>query len=491
MTIGDMDIRLNVTSEPTTDGTKLKKRKADGRKKALKRLKGSILRKREIPGDKSTGQARARVKQKSLSAIVVRNLKANKASVVPKSDTSLDTHSQNPVPASNIQQGVSFVKNTEENCSKSLLARKRPNPGTKKSLSEIFLKSAEPEEALSDPRSSVQKQSIEEPKKQKLEGRKHEGNNARTFSNNGKLQKKQKSAFQGKKENLSNIKQGGKISSLFGNNPEVPNIGQRLVKPINEPVFTKLNFTDLNVHPFMVSNLEQNLGITTMTTVQQKAIPQVLSGKDVLIRSQTGSGKTLSYALPIVELLQKIRPKLSRNSGLRALVVVPTRELVLQTYECFLKLVKPFTWIVPGYLLGGEKRKAEKARLRKGCNILVATPGRLLDHVKHTTALKLHEVRYFVIDEADRMLDMGYEKDMSGIVEALKVTSTDYNLEYHPMQLLRKNNNTLMNKEESPKETAEEKSMFDEESGSDKMDSEPQAEYEEEENASKKDSPGC
>lgn len=77
-----------------------------------------------------------------------------------------------------------------------------------------------------------------------------------------------------------------------------------------------------------------------MTMVQRKAIPQILSSRDILIRSQTGSGKTLAYALPIVELLHKIRPKLSRNSGLSALVVVPTRELALQTYECFVKLVK-------------------------------------------------------------------------------------------------------------------------------------------------------
>lgn len=67
-----------------------------------------------------------------------------------------------------------------------------------------------------------------------------------------------------------------------------------------------------------------------------------------------------------------------------------------------------------GYLIGGEKRKSEKARLRKGCNILIATPGRLLDHIKHTAALRLKEVKYFVLDEADRMLDMGYEKDISG-----------------------------------------------------------------------------
>jgi ATP-dependent RNA helicase DDX31/DBP7 len=80
--------------------------------------------------------------------------------------------------------------------------------------------------------------------------------------------------------------------------------------------------------------------ITKMTTVQQKAIPQIFNARDVLIRSQTGSGKTLAYALPLVELLHKIRPKLNRNDGLSALVILPTRELVLQTYEYFIKLVK-------------------------------------------------------------------------------------------------------------------------------------------------------
>lgn len=72
---------------------------------------------------------------------------------------------------------------------------------------------------------------------------------------------------------------------------------------------------------------------------------------------------------------------------------------------------------MPGYLVGGEKRKAEKARLRKGCTVLVATPGRLLDHIKHTVALKLDSIKCLVLDEADRMLDMGYEKDISGYVK--------------------------------------------------------------------------
>lgn len=75
--------------------------------------------------------------------------------------------------------------------------------------------------------------------------------------------------------------------------------------------------------------------------------------------------------------------------------------------------MQPFTWIVPGYLVGGEKKKSEKARLRKGIAVLVGTPGRLLDHVQTTKSLVLDKVTWLVIDEADRLLDMGYEKDVA------------------------------------------------------------------------------
>lgn len=148
-------------------------------------------------------------------------------------------------------------------------------------------------------------------------------------------------------------------------------------------------------------------------------------GKDILLRSQTGSGKTLAYALPIVEILQAIRPKITREGGIKAVVIVPTRELAIQTYELFLKLVKPFTWIVPGVLIGGEKRKAEKARLRKGINILVGTPGRLVDHLLHTESFKMNNAKFLVLDEADRLLEMGYERDVKQIVEGINKQRED------------------------------------------------------------------
>jgi ATP-dependent RNA helicase DDX31/DBP7 len=142
----------------------------------------------------------------------------------------------------------------------------------------------------------------------------------------------------------------------------------------------------------------------------------------------------------ILKKLQSITPKIDRTSGVFALVIVPTRELVLQTYTWFTKILKvfiyfpcykididypiflkstnvcelqAFTWVVPGYLIGGEKKKSEKARIRKGMNILISTPGRLLDHLSSTRNLNLGRLHWLVMDEADRLLDMGYEKDVA------------------------------------------------------------------------------
>lgn len=210
-----------------------------------------------------------------------------------------------------------------------------------------------------------------------------------------------------------------KDKSLFVNNPEVPVIGQRFVRPLNEIVFTGLPMDSIGLHPHLVKTLADLMGITELTNVQQRTVPVALEGRDALVRAQTGSGKTLAYALPIVQQLQEIRPKLSRTDGIQAICIVPTRELAIQTYEVFVKLLKPFTWVVSTYITGGEKRKAEKARLRKGVNILIGTPGRICDHIMHTEAFKLDKVKFLTLDEADRLYEMGYERDVKIIVEAL------------------------------------------------------------------------
>ncbi|KAG8259140.1 ATPdependent RNA helicase [Homalodisca vitripennis] len=225
-----------------------------------------------------------------------------------------------------------------------------------------------------------------------------------------------------KKLKISNdkSKQTQYVSSLFGHNPEIPSLESKDVSPVCEEVFSNDTFKEFsNVHAFTIKTLEESFGVTKATVVQQLALPVLMSGKDALVRSQTGSGKTLAYAVPIVEALHRVRPKLTRTDGIKAVVVLPTRELALQTYQCFELLVKSFKWLVPGLVVGGEKRKSEKARLRKGINILVGTPGRINDHVSHTQALKLDCVQWLVLDEADRLLDLGYEREITSLVKQL------------------------------------------------------------------------
>ncbi|KAI5613026.1 putative ATP-dependent RNA helicase DDX31 [Silurus asotus] len=215
-----------------------------------------------------------------------------------------------------------------------------------------------------------------------------------------------------------------KTSSLFRNNPEIPDVLSPAVIQVKEKVFTSNSFQELDLHPHLVATLNKVLNISSMTSVQKKTIPVLMSGKDAVVRSQTGSGKTLAYGIPLVQSLQAVQPKIKANGPL-AVVIVPTRELAQQSFQIFQKLLKPFTWIVPGVLMGGEKRKAEKARqLRKGINVLISTPGRLVDHIKNTLSIAFSAVHWLVLDEADRTLDLGFEKDLTVILNALNAASS-------------------------------------------------------------------
>ncbi len=158
-----------------------------------------------------------------------------------------------------------------------------------------------------------------------------------------------------------------------------------------------------------ITTLLQAQGITVPTPVQEEIIPAVTNGQDVLAQSETGSGKTLSFAIPIIE-------KLERNDGLRALVLVPTRELSTQVAGEFVKYsAGKHLGIVPVY--GGVPINAQAFRLRNA-NIIVATPGRLID-LLNRRAVNLSSVKYFVCDEADRMLDMGFIHDVERIASQL------------------------------------------------------------------------
>ncbi|XP_074871345.1 ATP-dependent DNA helicase DDX31 isoform X2 [Carettochelys insculpta] len=199
-----------------------------------------------------------------------------------------------------------------------------------------------------------------------------------------------------------------KTSSLFKNNPEIPEIHRGGVKQVQEKIFTSDSFSQLDLHPHLVSTITTVLKMSSLTSVQKQTIPVLLKGKDALVRSQTGSGKTLAYGIPLVQSLQGMKSKI---------------QLALQSFDTVQKLLKPFTWIVPGVLMGGEKRKSEKARLRKGINILISTPGRLVDHIKSTKCIHFSRVQWLIMDEADRILDMGFEKDVTVILNALNAES--------------------------------------------------------------------
>ncbi|MGB1314557.1 MAG: DEAD/DEAH box helicase [Chitinophagales bacterium] len=151
---------------------------------------------------------------------------------------------------------------------------------------------------------------------------------------------------------------------------------------------------------------------TKPSVIQEKAIPLVLEGKDVLASAQTGTGKTAGFVLPILDLLAK-KP-IQKRRPVRSLILTPTRELAAQIYDNILDYSK-FLDIRTTVIFGGVKQHSQVAALNKGVDILVATPGRLLD-LCNQKILNLSQVEIFVLDEADRMLDMGFIRDIKKIM---------------------------------------------------------------------------
>ncbi|WVZ55920.1 hypothetical protein U9M48_006520 [Paspalum notatum var. saurae] len=190
-------------------------------------------------------------------------------------------------------------------------------------------------------------------------------------------------------------------------------------------LFASCSFADLGLHPTLCAHLQDKMSFQAPTRIQAEAIPVAMSGQHMLVKAATGTGKTLAYLAPIVHLLQMREPRVDRTHGtfgnyyLFSLVLVPTRELCLQVYGIAQQLVHRCHWIVPGYVMGGENRAKEKARLRKGISILIATPGRLLDHLQHTASFIYSNLRWIVFDEADSILELGFGKAVEDILEHL------------------------------------------------------------------------
>ncbi|EJD04326.1 DEAD-domain-containing protein [Fomitiporia mediterranea MF3/22] len=158
------------------------------------------------------------------------------------------------------------------------------------------------------------------------------------------------------------------------------------------------------------------MGFTTMTPVQAKAIPPLLAGKDVLGAARTGSGKTLAFLVPAVELLHRLKFKPRNGTGI--IILSPTRELALQIFGVAKELMAYHSQTF-GIVIGGANRKAEAEKLVKGVNLVVATPGRLLDHLENTKGFVFRNLKALVIDEADRILEIGFEEEMKKIISIL------------------------------------------------------------------------
>ena len=176
-----------------------------------------------------------------------------------------------------------------------------------------------------------------------------------------------------------------------------------------------MTFKKLNIIQPILKAIEEK-GYTEPTPIQQKAIPAALSQRDVLGCAQTGTGKTASFAIPIIQLLQTDSGR-EKRKGVKALILTPTRELALQISECIDEYAQ-YTQIRHGVIFGGVNQRPQVNMLQKGTDILVATPGRLLD-LMNQGYLCLEQVKYFVLDEADRMLDMGFIHDIKRILPKL------------------------------------------------------------------------
>ncbi|WP_298902514.1 DEAD/DEAH box helicase [uncultured Psychroserpens sp.] len=175
-----------------------------------------------------------------------------------------------------------------------------------------------------------------------------------------------------------------------------------------------MSFQSLGLSDALLKAISKK-GYTTPSPIQEKAIPPILEGRDVLASAQTGTGKTAGFTLPLLHYLSE-NPK-DKFRPIRALILTPTRELAAQVYES-VKDYSEFLNIKSAVIFGGVNQKPQVATLRRGVDVLVATPGRLLD-LQNQNLLSIKRVEVFVLDEADRMLDMGFLRDIERVMNLM------------------------------------------------------------------------
>lgn len=172
-----------------------------------------------------------------------------------------------------------------------------------------------------------------------------------------------------------------------------------------------MKFTTLEINETLLKAVKEK-GYVTPTPIQEKAIPHALLGKDILGCAQTGTGKTAAFLIPTLQRLKK-----HDTSKIRSLILTPTRELAIQIQENLVEYAK-YTDIKSAIIFGGVPQKPQEKALRRGVDILVATPGRLLDLIKQKI-IHIDQIEVFILDEADRMLDMGFLFDVKKIIALL------------------------------------------------------------------------
>ncbi len=179
-----------------------------------------------------------------------------------------------------------------------------------------------------------------------------------------------------------------------------------------------MQFEELNIiEPILKALKEENY--SEPTSIQEKSIPIILDRKDVLGSAQTGTGKTAAFAIPILQHLYLDRQQQNKPRTINALIITPTRELAIQIGESFTTYGR-YTGLRNTVIFGGVKQGNQTSALKRGVDILVATPGRLLD-LMNQGLVRLNDIEYFVLDEADNMLDMGFIHDIKKIIASLPV----------------------------------------------------------------------
>ena len=175
------------------------------------------------------------------------------------------------------------------------------------------------------------------------------------------------------------------------------------------------NFSELGISEDLVQGID-SMGISTPTAIQAQAIPAILSGSDVLGIAQTGTGKTAAFAIPVIDRFEKRKRK--GYKGVRCLVMVPTRELAKQIGSVFTEIGKK-TSVRSFGLFGGTDQEQQIRTLKNGVDVLVTTPGRMFDLISQGH-LDVSQLEVLVLDEADLMLDLGFNKDIKDVIQEYK-----------------------------------------------------------------------